>query len=67
MTGFQIQYYRDSDKRWCDSSSAPTHDSDCNEVEVWKAYVAFLSLAYPDVTYRLIEVTITRTESIVHV
>lgn len=66
-SNFQIQYYRDTDRVWCDSSSAPTHDAECNEPEVWKAYVAFLSLAYPDVLYRLIKVTITKSVEIIHV
>lgn len=65
--GFQIQYYRETDRLWCDSTSAPTHDSNCDEVEVWKAYVAYLALAYPDVIYRLIQVTITRSQDVIHV
>jgi hypothetical protein len=44
---FQIQYHRAHDNLWCDSNSAPAHDADVDDVAVWKAYVNYLSLAYP--------------------
>lgn len=64
---FQIQYHRASDNIWCYSSSAPHHDSDCDETEVWKAYVRYMSLAYPDVLYRLVEVTTVKKVEVIHV
>jgi hypothetical protein len=64
---FQIQYHRAHDNLWCDSNSAPAHDADVDDEAVWKAYVNYLSLAYPDVLYRLISVVVEKKVEIIHV
>lgn len=63
---FMIEYFRDTDKLWCESHSAPHDDTEQADIEeVWKAYLAYLNLAYPEITYRLVKtVTLTRTEVI---
>lgn len=64
---FEIQFFRLADKVWCQSSSAPTHDMDVNELEVWKAYTKYLALAYPDTLYRLVQITTEKKVEPIHV
>jgi hypothetical protein len=66
-TRFQIQYWNPSNRLWCESASKPTHDDDCDKEEVWKAYTIYISLAYPDILYRLVLITTTKTVEPIHV
>lgn len=64
---FEIQSFRAAGNTWSKSISAPTHDIDVDEKAVWQAYVRYLSFAYPDVLYRLVEVTTEKKVKIIHV
>lgn len=52
---------------WFDSRHAPFHDNRENELEVWKAYLRYLSLAYPENIYRLVRITTSRRVDPIHV
>lgn len=64
---YEIQFYLPDAKLWKSSSQGPVMDAEVDVLEVWKAYTRYLSLAYPDMLYRLVLVSVTCKEEPIHV